>query len=581
MAAMSADGSMGLRPADALATVEERAGRRIVRLPAPFARDAVETFLRWHRVRAEVLDRPGESLGGSAVLGADEWALAVPIEECPRLMVLLEIDSPGRILVRGERQLCNLFVLPRHTLPVPARCVRQVLAALEHSKPPALDANGLPLPWVPPRPPTAALGGREHPEDEVHVVAAGEALPALDAAPGAEPPDAIRAAVDEAVSRLRARLGLPPFEVVVRPGTFDRRGFTPGRVWYGDDHAPRRVLLTPCPNADPAEVLATLVHEVAHPVARTRAHGLAFKRTLVDLAGDLWGASYFEEAARRVGERHEVVDCWVATGIRAALSGDPPPAARTSDDGQTARIVSRIGKLRALAASQPGEPEAVAATARANDLVTIYGLAGYQVRVDAGIDDQMVDRWVQLDRRKVWQRVLAHAVARFCGVFSLSMAGEARMHFFGAWRDVVAAEYLYEVAAASIERQVEAHLARWKQARRRRPGETRRERTSFCDCAVHAFAEKLRRIRDDERRRAEAAPASPDARAWHLTTRALDRARDFAREEHEKRGLSWGAGTSKAVTYNPDGIRAGRAIQVTLGLTADGHAPRALPGPRR
>ena len=353
---------------------------------------------------------------------------------------------------------------------------------------------------------------------------------------------------------------------------------TTGRVWYGAGFVPRRVRLEVCPNSDLAEVAATLVHELAHPLSRTTDHGTRFKRTAAELAAAVWGAPHLAEAARQVPERHAVVDAWLATGIRAADSGNPPPLPQTGDDGNTARVVSLIRKLRALAADQPGEPEAVAATARANDLTTIYGLAGYEVRLDHGIDEQMVDRWVALERRKVWKRTLAHEVAGFCGVFSLAMARESRMHFFGRYRDVVAAEYLHGVAEASIERQCEAHLAAWRQAAPRPPGAMTRERTSFSDSAVRAFAAKLREIREEERTRARAAPDSPEARAFELARGDRERAKEFARVEHDKRGQGWGSGRGKAIHHNEDGWEAGRAIPVVQGIDAAGRAPRAPPG---
>jgi len=548
----------------------------LVVLPEPLAAEAVRRYLGWGRVQAALLERPGDPVGRGETLAEGEWAVvARPLRRWRRF---LHAASARRVHDRRGRP-CDCLVFRQHTLAVPRGRGRVVLQALEAVKPEEQDERGLPLPWVPPKRPVAPLGGREGADDDdVCFVPDGGRLEPLGlGAPLPEGGEVTWEVVEAVCTRLREHLGWAPFPLVVHRGSVDRRGVTTGRVWYGERHEPRRVYLTVCPNSDVAEVSATLAHELAHPRSGTRDHGTRFKRTLVELAGEVWGAAHLAEAGCRVGERHALVDAWVATGIRAALSGAPPPRPRTGDDGHTARLVSRIRKLRALAAAQPGEPEGVAATARANDLTTVYGLAGYQVQLDHGIDEQMVDRWVQLDRRKVWQRTLAHQVARFCGVFSLAMAGRARMHFFGRYRDVVAAEYLHEVAAASVERQCEAHLERWREETGPRRGAAARERTSFCDSAVRAFTAKLKEIREEERCRAEADPDTPEARAWRLATGDLDRARRFRREEHSRRGLSWGAGRGKAIRHSEEGYDAGRAIPVVKGIDSTGGAPRRLP----
>lgn len=561
-----------------LATEEVRDGRAVLALPAKFARAAVVEYLAWYvgdPEEVEIVDELGAELGAGEPLGADEWAILLPRGMSSRLHEVLDVRGRVAVVNRAEGvRFC--FRLPRHVIAVPPRKSALVRRALEQVKPEVLDERGLPLPWVAPRRPTERLGGRPGVEADVELVALDaklEPAPAVEPDPRGEVPTA---EIEALCERLRAHLRVPAPELVVRWGDTVRHGLTTGRVWYGDDFRPRRVRLTVCPNSDRAEVFATLVHEFAHPASRTTTHGAEFKRTLVELASAAWGEAWFREAAARVGERHHLVDAWVASGIRAALAGAAPPVTRAGDDGQTARIVSRIQKLRALAGAQPGEPEAIAATARANDLITSYGLAGYEVHIDAAIDDQMVDRWVQLGKRKVWQRRLAAAVADFCHVFALSMNGDARMHFFGTYRDVVAAEYLWAVAADSIRRRCDAHLAQWKQTRARRPsgGQTRKERTSFCDSAVYAFAKKLRAIREQEGQAAGAAPDSADARGWRLLAGRKARAEAFAREEHEKRGIGWRSGSGKAIRFNQSGYDAGSAMQVALGVAGRGPAPQ-------
>ena len=408
-------------------------------------------------------------------------------------------------------------------------------------RPEALDERGCPLPWVPPVRPTEALLPGSDDEDLVL-----QGTP-----PPGDPGDPW---LIELFDRLRALAGLPDFQLLVDPAPPPRRGLCTGRVWVLDGR-PAWVWLSPCPNSDRAEVAATLAHELVHPLTGGR-HDRAFKETLLGLAEAAWGPEFFQhaQATRPYGE----VDRWVVTGIRAALAGRPPPAPKTSDEGDTARLVTRIRKLHALAASQPGQPEAVAASARANDLITLYGLGGYQVQLDAGIDEQMVDRWVLLRPRVVWQRHLAHAIARFFGVFSLSMARYGRMHFFGRHADVVATAYLVEVTLEAIERGAEAHLAAWKAERRRPRGASRRERVAFCGSATVAFSRKLAGMKDERARE------------------AILEAEDFAGVEHQRRGLRWSSARRTTVTHNEAGVRLGESLEVLRGVASAKGPPKRL-----
>lgn len=336
-------------------------------------------------------------------------------------------------------------------------------------------------------------------------------------------------------------------ELHVEPIHAPRRGFCAGRVWMREGR-PLRILLQPAPNSDRAEILATLAHEVAHPRANRGDHGLEFKRALLELAGETWGSTWFESADP--GASYRDLDRWIATGLRARLADREPPRPRTGDEGQTAKIVARIRKLHALADHRPGTAEAITAAGRANDLVTVYGLGGYQVQIDAGIDEQMVDRWVALAPRKVWQRQLAHGLARYFGVFSLAMARKARMHIFGRHADVVATAWLLEVCIEKIERACEAHIQAWKRLRPRSSGEGRSERTAFCDNAVWAFRRKLEGLASLEPQGSE----------------ALAAAEDFAWIEHDKRGQRWGSGRGKRVRHHAAGQALGRSLEVVRGV---------------
>ncbi|MCC6622035.1 MAG: DUF2786 domain-containing protein [Deltaproteobacteria bacterium] len=555
--------SAALPAAQTLAEVLHARGQRHVRLPARFARAAALRLIAVHRAEGTVVEGPADaSLVGQA-LAADQWALSV------RIGVGVPLAFVGTAKRIGDHWL---WVFPKHTLVVAtAAMAGYVLRALEHVKPDELDASGRPQPWVPERQRVDALVAQAHDDDATLV---GARIPL----PPAEPddPDAGRF-ITSADVRLRwlemtRALGLTAPELTIARAEEPRHGLVTGRVWFREDFVPLRVRVSLCPNADLAEVIATLAHELAHPLSRSLGHGEPMKLTLVELAERLFGARFFSEARARVASAHHVVDMWVACGIRAALRQGEPPVAKVVDDGQLARILTKIKKLRELAHDQTGLPEAIAATATANDLITTYGLEGYGVRIDEAIDDQMIDRWVVLEDGAVWRRMLAHGVATYCEVFSLGVGGKGRMHFFGARADVIAAEYLYSVSAARIERECRDHLARWKAARQRTTSaETLREKTSFCDCAVIEFRKKLDRIGGEE------AAGDRRGRTGAGAPRGLEAAEAFARAEHAKRGESWGSGGGKQYRENAAGRAAGRAMEVLRGVEgASAPAPLRL-----
>jgi hypothetical protein len=327
------------------------------------------------------------------------------------------------------------------------------------------------------------------------------------------------------------------------------------------------VILEVCPNADLAEILATLVHELAHPLSALRGgtgkHDLVMKRTMVDLAARQWGESWFATAHQRLEQATHVVDGWLTTCIRAALRDAEPPTPRVAEDEQMARILGRLKKLRDLGADQCGRPEGITATAAANDLVTCYelGLRGGEL---ADIDpEQMVDRWLVMSDASVWRRTLVHAVAHFFDVFSLAMPSNGRMHLFGTYADVVAAEYLIDVSAARIDRACAAHIESWKkQVGRTTGGETRREKIAFCTSAVMAFHRKLQAI------------SLEDSARGHGARPGLDKARQFADDLHAVRGLGWGSGGVRRYRQNDAGEALGNAMEVLFGVDSDAPAGR-------
>jgi len=375
--------------------------------------------------------------------------------------------------------------------------------------------------------------------------------------------------IREWFGQLCATLRFPEVPLIVRRSRTDRHGFVSGSIEMNSRFVPRRVVITTCPNADQAEIVATLVHEMAHPLARARDHGPAFCQTLLDLAARLWCEPFIAGARAHINASYAVVDRWITCGARAALAGREPPARKVCDDGHAARIVSKIAKLWALASDQLGKPEAIGATALANDMITVYGLDRSQVCTAASVDDQMIDRWVVLEPRQPWQRILAHNIARFNGVYSLSMDSKARMHFFGRYSDVVAAEYLCTISIERIKRECAAHIEDQHRRGFLARGNARRASAAFCESAVFEFGRKLERIAAEESERSKGPTEQVAAR---------DEAERFARQQLEMRGARVGAAHSREVRHSAAGAEAGRRMQVVHGLDSRSvERPRQLP----
>jgi hypothetical protein len=568
------DPGPGERPAaETIAQVTPlRAGREI-HLPPRFARAAVENWLTTCGAVFLVIEGPCDAGLTGRALGIHEWAIRLSSYRWDPKLRAHELQHVGAHVV---------FIYPKHRVILAASSANHLLQALERVKPEELDAEGRPLPWVLVRYGARALGAGERDDDAV-LLEAHEPLPPIDQD---EFPDPDEEELDDTAARARAAELVAPirdeeirgwFEALCRiaklspslslaRGTVNKLGFTTGRVWSGRDGVPRRVHLTTCPGSDAAEILATIVHELAHPLARARDHGDGFKLAMISLAEARFGPPWFVEARRLSAERHHLVDSWIASGIRAALRGAPVPLAKVGDDGQMARVLTKIRKLRELGADQLGLPEGISATAMANDLITAYGLGGYSVRIDAGIEAQMIDRWVPLQDGAVWRRSLAHGIAKASDVFALALPKLARMHFFGTYAAVVGAEYLFSVTEAQIGRECERHLGKWKESRRAargrdaaRGGDTVRERISFCDAAVLAFCKKLELIVREE------SAAVGETRHAKAPSAPLEAAEEFAHAEHEKRGSGWTSGARRATRENESGTRAGRALEILRG----------------
>jgi hypothetical protein len=533
-----------------------------IRLPPELSRAAVQELLRREQLAGGVVMGPADILGAASI-APEQWAIIAPV----RHLHLAPEKRP--VFVRDGLEARAVFVFPKHTLVLPDSQVWWVLSALEGVKPVRLDPEGRPLPWVPAVPRSSAPALESGRDDDARVDDR-EALPECPQPMGDDDGAAIETStIRQWFAELCAAVGFPEVPLIVRRGRTDGRGFVGGSVEMTSGFAPRRIVITTCPNADQAEIVATLVHEMAHPLARSRGHGPAFCQTLVDLAARLWGEPYFAGARAASEGPYAIIDRWVTSGARAALAGREPPAGKVCDDGHAARIVSKIAKLWALASDQLGRPEGIGATALANDLITVYGLDNSQVCTAPGIDDQLTDRWVLLEPRQPWQRTLAHDVARFNGVFSLSMDSKARMHFFGRYSDVVAAEYLCAISTERIKRECAAHLEDQRGRGLLPRGEARRAGVAFCESAAREFGRKLERMAAEESARSPG-PAEQVA--------AIDEATSFALRQLELRGARVTAGRCREVRHSADGAEAGRRMQVVRGLDAQGGPPRRLPG---
>jgi len=532
----------------------------VVRLPPEYSRAAVLELISRVGPTGAVVMGPAD-IAGLGSIGPEQWAVIAPQSQ------LRFGQSVGPAQLPDGRRV---FVFPKHTLFIATSQVPWVQWALEAVKPERLDAEGRPLPWTEVAP-GASAPSAEAGRDADALLDDSAVLPECTQPLGDDEGAVVATStIREWFAQLCAATGFPSVPLIVRRGRTDARGFVAGSVELTSQFVPRRIVLTTCPNADQAEIVATLLHEMAHPLARTCDHGPAFCQTLVDLASRVWGEAYAAGARAHLGSAYALIDRWVTCGARAALAGREPPARKVCDDGHAARVVSKIAKLWALAADQVGKPEAIGATALANDLLTLYGLDRSQIGAAPALDDRMIDRWVLLTPRQPWQRELAHAVADFNGVYSLSMDAKARMHFFGRYSDIVAAEYLCVISIERIQRECAAHLDKLR-GLGVSGGELRKASTAFCDSAVHEFARKLDRITE---------AAALAAGEGSEQAKALEESKQFAAHLLGQRGIRVGTGRSRRSHHSEEGAEAGRRMQVVRGLDAQGGVPLALPDRR-
>ena len=435
-----------------------------------------------------------------------------------------------------------VLIQPAYTINLRGQSARRLKAALDDVRP--RQPNGLPYPWVKPKAPTEPLG-RAPDDHDVVITPQAQAEPETpEAETGELASEVIRADFD----RIRQQLSLPDFPLVIRRGGLHRQGFVTGRVYIYRGE-PIKMVLTTCPNSDRAEAAATLAHELAHIVSSDSAHGHRFKQTLAEIAEGAWGARFFKAARRAITQRYSVVDAWIAAGIRASLAGGSPPVEVHPQEAQAAVTIRRVQKLRALAQDQLGTPEACSAAAKANDLIVTHGLGTYRVALPADLEDEMCDQWIFIGKRKPWKAKIAFTVAQFCDVFALECRGYGGMHIFGRYADVITAEHLHAVAVERIESRCQQHIKRWRAHNPNRRGAAIvSERTSF----LHSAADGLRAA-------LEQAKGADDLDS-------VLAAEEFARVEHDKRGMGWRGGSGRGHVSNPAGFEAGNSLSLSKGL---------------
>jgi len=390
-------------------------------------------------------------------------------------------------------------------------------------------------------------------------------------------PDAVPAEgwILEEFHRIREHLGLGDFEFQMLHDPDHLNGFVEGHVWSMGE-TPSRIMLKTSPNADRAEIAATLIHEFAHIYAC--GHDIAFINKVVDLAEAMYGAEFFEEARRSSGKGYQTVDLWIAVGIRAKFNSlSRIPRLKPLGEGKLARIVSRIQKMQRLAYSQPGTSEAIQAVGLANTMLAVYDLAGYQVTMpDARIHSQMADIWVKVKRaREYWRYLAASACANLCGCFPLYVKSEGVLHLFGRYGDLITAKYLIETSIANLERQAKAYTSALNGGKALPRGVRLKERNGFLDTAARALVERVDAERKAAQKEAsEGAHLSLASKASALVVDDWANAQEYARQEHWRRGDRWRVGSARTTRYSEAGYSAGKNLGLRRGV--EGHEQRQL-----
>lgn len=558
-----------------LGTIQKQHRGSEVKLPPELAESVVISYFDRLNISCQFLSPEAYQGQGLPPLGEDMWCFA--LKHHP---TLFEHYFPHHVLAKTlpvtlSGQVYEIFIFPKHTLLVQSDKAKSFLLRLERYKETMFrDERDLPLAWSAVQSPTISLEQSTSVEsEETETCCVNESLPNQEDVVLEESETVCefcipREDIVAEFERIRKHVGLSSFPFELYHQAKHCNGYVSGKVKINRENSPVSMMLVVCPNADFAEIAATLVHEFAHIFSEVNNHNHSFKKRMVELASALYGDHYFVEPRKRLDESYRILDMWIATGIRAKLRGQEPPVAKDFDEQLTASVVSRIQKMRALAASQPGTPEAITATGIANTQITLYQLGSYQIRLDVNLDESMVDRWISVGKNVRWKRELGFDVADFCNVFALARPDQGWMHFFGKHRDIVATEYLYHVCLEHIERKCEQYIKEWKTTIWWKPssGEVRSEKTSFCASAVRGISDKMKEIREIERLEAQLSPDSSEARGYRLTSEDLRKAEAFSAQEHVKRGMGWSHESSYSHTHNSSGYEAGQDVSLHAGV---------------
>jgi histone acetyltransferase (RNA polymerase elongator complex component) len=151
------------------------------------------------------------------------------------------------------------------------------------------------------------------------------------------------------------------------------------------------------------------------------------------------------------------------------------------------------------------------------------------------------------------------------------MNSQSRVHFFGRYSDIVAAEYLCVISIERIKRECAAHIENQRNHGLLAKNRIRRAAAAFCDSAVYEFGLKLERILAEESARS----SKPTEQ-----TVALNEAERFAQQQCNMRGVLIGSIRRRKIYHSSEGAEAGRRMQVVRGLDSQGKPPLQLSGPR-
>ncbi len=492
-----------------------------------------------------------------------EWNyLTYPHERKNHILLLFDLKNlkhfkrlhlDGSIRYFGQKFAC---LFDGNTIKMPKQEGNLLLRALEELRLDEVDENGLPRPWV--EPTLAASMGVERDEKKAIMLSEDEDPSQKEPKNYIIYPDDLTKTSHEEIKKIFDQicqmLHQEPFPLNLFLAKKNYHGFVSGRFFYKKREGyiqPVKMNLIICPNADMAEIIATLIHEFAHIKVPQAGHGPLFKETMFDIAGQLYGHEHFREF-RQLAHSNRVAfsDMRLAAAIRLLLQEGKTLQLKMPEEQRLARILLRIRQLRALADRHPGTHEAITATAIANTLIVEYDLGDYHLKIDPTLDELMIDRWLDVGKRKPWKRTLGFVAAKFCNVFALVRKDRGLMHLFGRRKNVEQAVFLFQRWVDSIERRCEYHMEHWTPSEGQHP---RTERTSFRDSAVIGLARKIQEIQNEQQ-----------IEEQEMAFRTAQEAENFARKEHEKRGLSWGSGRLRNYKHNAQGYVAGYTLNISL-----------------